>query len=287
MIQRQNKKEEATANQALPPLPPRWISRNWPSRTGLRAGETELISQWEAQATQLGTSFVSMRDPVARYAFLTLAKFHPAQSMDLLGDVYLFWKTEETKDRVPEFNDKGVREWVLRAWKMVRARSLALKDADALAAEAGKVQKPLKQALADRPDLRVIMPSAFSWITFGNVPLGSAPRAARISSVAGRGRRRRRLHAHGLPSGARPGRRGDECSQDRGLRHPPERTEPFARRTLEAVRSRRLQQVRAGCRHRSAANPVQAWLDEIKASAGLQWTHKPEQSQDSGPQEEE
>ena len=126
-----------------------------------------------------------MRDPVARYAFLTLAKFQPTESMDLLGDGYLFWKTEETKDRVPAFTDKGVREGVLRAWKMIRARSLALKEADALAAEARQAQKPLKQAVAARPDLRVIMPPAFSWVTFGNMPLGSAPRAARISNVVG------------------------------------------------------------------------------------------------------
>ena len=124
MIQRQNKKDEATANKALPPLPPALDFEKLAKQNGLTSGETKLISQWEAQNTQIGVSFVGMRDTVARYAFLTLAKFHPAQSMDLLGDRYLFWKTEETKDRVPEFTDKGMREGVLRAWKMVHARTL-------------------------------------------------------------------------------------------------------------------------------------------------------------------
>ena len=74
-----------------------------------------------------------------------------------------------------------MRARVLREWKMVHARSLAMKAAEALAAEARKTEKPLKQAFADRPDLRVVLPPAFSWMTFGNVPLGSAPTAARIS----------------------------------------------------------------------------------------------------------
>ena len=286
MIQRQNKKDEAAANQALPPLPPALDFEKLAKQNGLTTGETKLISQWEAQATQIGASFVGMRDPVARYAFLTLARFHPAESMDLLGDAYLFWKTEETKDRVPEFNDKGVRERVLRAWKMIRARSLALKDADALAAEARKAQKPLKQALADRPDLRVIMPPAFSWITFGNVPLGSAPSAARISNVAGvdvAGEDFMRTVFH-----LEPGQIGvamnapktvayvirlNELSPSHDVLWKEFEVDDFSKYAPAAITDQR--------------QIVQAWLDEIKASAGLQWKHKPEQSPDSGPQEEE
>ena len=105
--------------------------------------------------------------------------------MNLTGNLYLFWKTEETKDRVPKFDDPGVREQVLQAWKLIRARPLGLKAAESLAAEARKAKKSLKQAFAGRPDLQVVMPPPFSWITFGNVPLGSAPNAARISEVSG------------------------------------------------------------------------------------------------------
>jgi hypothetical protein len=106
-------------------------------------------------------------------------------SVGLKGDLYLFWKTDETKERIPKFDDKGVREQVLRAWKMIPARKLALQEAESLAAEARKNKKFLKQAFADRPDLHVILPPPFSWITFGNVPLGSAPNAARVSAVEG------------------------------------------------------------------------------------------------------
>ena len=68
---------------------------------------------------------------------------------------------------------------------MIRARRFAMEEAESLAAKARKANTSLKVTFADRPDLRVILPTRFSWITFGNVPPGSAPQAARMSNVAG------------------------------------------------------------------------------------------------------
>jgi hypothetical protein len=287
MIQRQNKKDGAVANKALPPLPPSLDFEKLAKQNGLTAGQTKLISQWEAQGLEIGASFVSGREPVARYAFLTLAKFHPAESMNLGGERYLFWKTEETKDRVPEYTGKGVREQVLQAWKMIRARSLAVKDADALAAAARKAKKPLKQALADRPDIRVVMPPAFSWITFGNVPLGSAPNAARISSVAGvnfAGEEFMRTVFHLEPSQIGVAMnapktmayviRLNELSPSQEVLWKQFEVDDFSKYAPAAATDQR--------------QVVHAWLDEIKTSAGLEWKHKPDQvQQESGPREEE
>ena len=60
-----------------------------------------------------------------------------------------------------------------------------MKEAQSLAEEAAKAKKTLKQAVADRPDLSVVAPPPFSWITFGYVPTGSAPNAARLGTVEG------------------------------------------------------------------------------------------------------
>ncbi len=173
----QNKGKDSVG---LPPAKP--DLEKFAKENGLTSGSTPLISQWQAQESDIGSSLVGWRDPVYNFAFQSMAKFRPEISHDLKGDLYLFWKTDEAKERIPKFEDEGVREQVLRAWKLEHARNLALKQAEATADEARKEKKHLKQVFSDR---QVIMPPPFSWITFGNVPMGSAPNAARISNVTG------------------------------------------------------------------------------------------------------
>ena len=55
-------------------------------------------SQTSSTAVILGASLVGGRDPVWHYAFQTLAKFRPELSGNFKGDLYLFWKTEETAE---------------------------------------------------------------------------------------------------------------------------------------------------------------------------------------------
>jgi hypothetical protein len=90
------------------------------------------------------------------------------------------------KEEVPKFDDKGVQDEVLRSWKMIQARSRAKKAAESLANEANKAGKPLKQVLANRPDLRIVLPPKFSWMTVSQVALASMQRPqVNISSIAG------------------------------------------------------------------------------------------------------
>jgi hypothetical protein len=285
MIHGHNKNGEATANQSLPPLPPALDFEKLAQQNGLTFGKTTLMAQWELQATPIGASFVGMRDIVARYA-MTLHTFHPAESMNLEGDRYLFWATEESKDRVPEFTEKGEREVVLRAWKMLNGRPLATKAADVLADEARKANKPLKQVFADRPDLHVAMPPAFSWITFGNVALGSSPGATRLSTPAG----------IDLPGDAfmrtvfrlEPGQVGvamnapqtvayvirlDQLTPSHDVLWKQFEVDDFSKYASAAIGEQR--------------QILQAWLNELKTSANLQWKQKPEQMQESGPQQQE
>ena len=75
-----------------------------------------------------------------------LQVYQPAISQDVEGNYYLFWKVKDVEQRVPEFEDEGVRERVLGKWKEVRARDLATKEAQRLAAAAREKVAPAMAA---------------------------------------------------------------------------------------------------------------------------------------------
>lgn len=112
-----------------------------------------------------------------------LGKFQNTTLQDVDANRYLVWKTEEQDEYVPEFAD--VRSKVLRVWKIVKARDLAVKKADELADEATKAQRPLKDVFASRSGLTVIQPPPFSWLTRGiaNVDNRSPPRESEIEGI--------------------------------------------------------------------------------------------------------
>jgi len=83
--------------------------------------------------------------------------------MDASGRLYLFWKVAEEESRVPEL--KEVRDQVLHSWKMIKARTLALERANALAEEARKRGISLAATFAERPEIKVLRPKPFSWLT--------------------------------------------------------------------------------------------------------------------------
>ncbi len=78
--------------------------------------------------------------PFAEYAYDTLVTLKPTDSYGS-KERYLFWIIDQTPDRIPKFDDKGVREEVTEAWKMVQARKDALAAAKKLAAEARKARQ--------------------------------------------------------------------------------------------------------------------------------------------------
>jgi hypothetical protein len=176
--------------------PPRLDFAKLAKQNGLATGHTGLIAKWQAEASDIGASEqvtittddkgerrISWGAPVAQYAYQTLSAFRSAVSLDDRA-LYLFWKTKDEKEHVPKFDGDGVREEVLRSWKMIHARDDAMKQAKLLAQEATKANKPLKQVFADRPEWRVVLPPKFSWMTFGNVATLEPPSFASLSSVA-------------------------------------------------------------------------------------------------------
>jgi hypothetical protein len=297
MIPQRSKKEGenegASAEKPLPP-PPKLDFEKLAKENGLSTGQTKLMSAWEAQSLEIGISHpvvnengqfrVNWGTYVCQAAFVSLAKFRPEESMDLSGNFYLFWKTEETKEHVPKFDTPGVRERVLQAWKMIQARPLALKMAESLAADAEKAKKTLKQTFADRPDIKVVMPPEFSWITFGNVPLGSAPNAARLSNISGVDM-----------AGEEFMRAVFSLAKDQSgaALNAPETVAYVIRLTaLSPSRDVLWKQFEvddfskyAPVAQNDRARINRAWLDEIRSSAGFEWMRKPDQKMESGPRQ--
>jgi hypothetical protein len=282
VIQQRDKKGDKT-----PPTPPAKPNfEKLAQENGLTVDSTGLIAQWEAQSRDVGASLVGGRSPVWLYAFTAMTKFKPEMSGDLKGDLYLFWKTDEAKERIPKFEDDGVRDRVLRQWKMVRARKLALEKAESLAAEAAKSGKSLRQTFEKDPNLQVIAPPPFSWLTFGNVALGSAPGAVRISTVPGVGSDAEdfmRTVFHLRPD-------------DVGSAFNAPQTVAYVVRLIEFTPSHDVLwkqfEVDDFSKYVPAAQSdrqklMRAWLEEIKTSAGVKWNRKADQMGDSGPRGEE
>lgn len=283
VIQQRDKKGDKT-----PPTPPAKPDFEKLAReNGLTVDRTGLMTQWEAQSRDVGASLVGGRSPVWMYAFTTMSKFKPEMSGDLKGDLFLFWKTDEAKDRVPKFEDEGVRDRVLLAWKMIQARKFAMEKANELAADAAKKSgQSLKEAFANDPSLQIVTPSPFSWITFGSVALGSAPNAARISDVSGvdmAGEDFMRTVFH-----LKPGEAGAAFNAPQ--------TVAYVVRLGELTPSWDVlwkqfevddfsKYAPASQTDRQAV--MRAWLEEIKTSARLKWNRKADQMQESGPRGEE
>jgi len=138
VIQQQNKKEETTEAKKLPATAdPCWISRKLASRMGLTAGRTGLVSQWEAQNLAIAgliggrpRARLSLRLPDARPSSAGKCRWARRQ----LG---LFLETARAKIRFRN-STQGRGRAGAAGVEDDNARPLALKQADALAAEAAK-----------------------------------------------------------------------------------------------------------------------------------------------------
>jgi hypothetical protein len=167
----------------LPPPPARPDFEKLAKENGLSTGQTKLLSDWEARDTDVGASITTQGGVPVWYHIYKASKFRSEGSSDA-NAVYYLWKSEDVKEEVPSFHDKGVREEALHSWKMIQARSLARKAAKLLADEANKAAKPLKQVCRNRMDLRVALPPKFSWLTVIEARSPQQRPQVRLSPVA-------------------------------------------------------------------------------------------------------
>ncbi|HTU27446.1 MAG TPA: hypothetical protein VMF30_18695, partial [Pirellulales bacterium] len=157
----------------------------------LEPHETSLISADEAVAnTDLGKSFTEPlpgRNGWQSVPFVEIGfpdrLYNPEPTEDNDGNVYLSWKVQETPEGVPDFDE--VRKEVIRALKLVEARKLALAEAEKLAKETRKAEKPLIELFAGREGIEVVDTGAFTWMTIGNVPFDPTANQPHLSPVHG------------------------------------------------------------------------------------------------------
>ncbi len=95
---------------------------------------------------------------------------------------YLVWKTDMKPEEDPSLSDPKVRERVVRAWKMVKARDLAKADAQKLADKAKEAKKSFDALSKESTDVPApFKEPGFSWV----VPQGQSgrPELATLPSV--------------------------------------------------------------------------------------------------------
>jgi hypothetical protein len=161
---------------------------------GVDAKELPLLTAAETAAEDIGKVRRIVADPRSRFGFRSepfdefafsesLPTYKATTGEDNEGNTYLFWKTQEEAAFVPAL-DK-IREKVVAAWKMIKARDFARKRANEYATQAQAARKPLKEVFASQGNLKVTETAPFSWLSIGTVPFDPAGMQPRISQVSG------------------------------------------------------------------------------------------------------
>jgi hypothetical protein len=182
---------DSKANASAPPVFP---FEELAKSKNVEAKSLNMVTSAEAASSDIGgvqrtvrrSQFDFRSEPFNEFAFAdNLVKYKPEAGQDGEGNGYLFWKTDEKPAFVPPLDT--IREKVVYAWKMIKARDLARKRADELAGQARAAKKPLAEVFAGQPDFKVTETAPFSWLTTGNVPQdpfgSSQPRLSEVDGV--------------------------------------------------------------------------------------------------------
>jgi hypothetical protein len=145
----------------------------------IETGKTGAITNWEAVDLEIGKLVsidpekmdfaqnsrrlieLAFSNPVTR---AELSKLVPVRTTTIAKDTfYLLWKTDDVKESEPKWEDAGLQERVLKAWKLEEARKLALKQAKQFADDAKKNKTSLKDVVAGMAGVETIAPPPFAW----------------------------------------------------------------------------------------------------------------------------
>lgn len=160
---------------------------------GMKYGETGLISQQElAEIEGLGRSVIMRNGPQNPFDTTQVSALSAVYGEETIyrplrledpdsGDIFVGWKVVYLPMHVPEFEDDGIKEQVLAAWKLEKARELAEKRGEELAEVARQSKKSLAEALADQKliesaaePIKVNETPSFSWLRTTSVPSPNA-----------------------------------------------------------------------------------------------------------------
>jgi hypothetical protein len=163
------------------PVPPAPDVEKIAAEHGLEAVRSDFVDAGEAIAAGgVGTSFqLTFSQPMGvrqmQWADMLFSpdapRWRPVATRDFAGNRYLSWKTEDRPEFTPAFTD--VRDEVERVWRLMEARPIAKKRAEAIAAAAAG--KELTAAIAGQEGMEVTKVGPFTWLTRGTAPFGSAP----------------------------------------------------------------------------------------------------------------
>jgi len=193
----------AAGKQPPPPLDLQSLAK----QQGLQYRKTPLVGEWQLRRDfrDIAQAQVAGRESVIRILYYQgRPPLQPMLAQDL-DAYYLFWKLEDAKEAIPSWDyaeaerlekeaEKArqagqeeeaaklaqqaqqarketdqLRQEVVRAWKMIQARSLARDRAAQLAALARKTGKSLQEALAKEPGVTVLEAGPFTWLTHGGI----------------------------------------------------------------------------------------------------------------------
>ncbi|MGA2032646.1 MAG: hypothetical protein ABSG68_10340 [Thermoguttaceae bacterium] len=233
--------------------------------------QTGLLSAIELRRRDIDSSYANSTR-FEEYAYQSLSKYRPEKSIDPAQNLYLFWKTDETKDLIPKFDDPGVREEVLNAWKLVRARKLAREAAKSLCEQVARTKKPLRQALAG--DAKVVTAEPFTWLTRGVFESGyGEPRISEVKGIDQPG-----AEFMQTVFSLQPGAVGTAMNQPETIAYVIQlvKTTPAEKVLLAEFESDSFQRYASVALDDQRAM-TRAWEKELRESAGLKWEIQPDQ----------
>jgi len=180
-VSESSKRKKAKVDHGLKPLDFAALAKQY----GFEARETPLVSARQLfDDSEIGRSTPKDSTSFIRQAFGDDSSlFTPRQSSDLHRE-FLFWVTQAEPEKIPTFDQAKPR--VERDWKIIAARTLAQKKAEACMAEAQTDKKTLEALFGKQSDMRVLKPAPFSWATLGVVARDSRENEMpRLSEVEG------------------------------------------------------------------------------------------------------
>ena len=155
--------EHFEQGKSIPPMPD---LTDFAAEQGLVLKTVPMGDVYAAMRTELARGLQERRYLVRMFAHIPLL-FENETFSGSNGQV-LLWVTDMKPEKRPE-NIGEVREIVLKRWKEVEARTLALKKAEELANEATTSGKPLAEVFAGRSDVPVTETEPFTWKTYGGL----------------------------------------------------------------------------------------------------------------------
>lgn len=134
--------------------------------------KTGLVTMMELAQIPIAASQTESEQLFLREAFQTMPTFMPGISWDVDGNGYLYWKIREVEERVPKFDEEGMRDKVLAAWRFhVHAKKAALEHAQRLADEARNSGASLADSIGRQPGVSVSQTGLFTWLTSGTLSM--------------------------------------------------------------------------------------------------------------------